>query len=125
MTAANVNVSEGLVSESCPEEVIGTSNSNGSSQKSDFDSVGQETAKFMMSFLLPQAIPLLKKAPRKKKAAASPPLENMPFGENTLKQNKETNVSTPGVVSFKISTILFFNPIYFCDHLLSILGFNI
>ncbi|XP_024018311.1 uncharacterized protein LOC21409112 [Morus notabilis] len=96
-TAADMIISEGLVSETDPEEERGTSNSNGSSQKSDFDSVGQETAKSMMSFLLPQAVPLLKKSSRKKKAAVSSS-EIMPFGENTPELNKKTNVSSPAVL---------------------------
>ncbi|XP_060958697.1 uncharacterized protein LOC115700532 isoform X3 [Cannabis sativa] len=64
---AEMVISEGLASESNPEEEIGTSNSG----KSEIDSVGQETAKSMMTFLLPQAIPLLKKSSRKKKAVVS------------------------------------------------------
>jgi hypothetical protein len=65
-------ISEGLLTESHPREEIGTSGSIASSEKSDYDSVGQEMAKSMMTFLLPQAIPLLKKASRKKKAMVSP-----------------------------------------------------
>lgn len=120
-------ISEGLVSESDPEEERGTSNSNGSSQKSDFDSVGQETAKSMMSFLLPQAVPLLKKSSRKKKAAVSPS-EIMPFGENTPELNKKTNVSSPGVVSFKIFIHLFshiFLAFNLSNYRLCLLSFNI
>lgn len=59
--------SQGLITESHPEEVIGTPNSNGNSERSDFDSAGQDIAKSMMTFLLPQAIPLLKNKSRKKK----------------------------------------------------------
>ncbi|XP_062162867.1 uncharacterized protein LOC133869800 isoform X2 [Alnus glutinosa] len=72
LTAANMVISEGLLTESHPQEEIGTSGSIASSEKSDYDSVGQEMAKSMMTFLLPQAIPLLKKASRKKKAMVSP-----------------------------------------------------
>ena len=98
ITAADMVLSEGLVSEPHPEEEIGTSNSNAGSEKSDFDSVGQETAKSMMTFLLPQAIPLLKKASRKKNTAVSP-LETLPCVVHSEKQNKDINPFPPGVVS--------------------------
>ncbi len=68
LTAADMVISEGLVNESHPHEEIGTSNFNVNSEKSDYDSVGLEMVKSMMTFLLPQAIPLLKKASKKKKA---------------------------------------------------------
>ncbi|GMY25815.1 hypothetical protein FCV25MIE_21057 [Fagus crenata] len=68
LTAADMVISEGLVNESHPHEEIGTSNFNVNSEKSDYDSVGPEMVKSMMTFLLPQAIPLLKKASKKKKA---------------------------------------------------------
>ncbi|OMO72056.1 hypothetical protein COLO4_27850 [Corchorus olitorius] len=42
------------------------------SEKSDFDSVGQEMAKLMMTVLLPQAIPLLKESSKKKRETISP-----------------------------------------------------
>ncbi|XP_048232822.1 uncharacterized protein LOC8264610 isoform X2 [Ricinus communis] len=65
-------VSEHLVNTSClEEEEAGTSNSNVGSEKSDFDSVGQDIAKSMMTVLLPQAVPLLKKTSRKKKKTIS------------------------------------------------------
>lgn len=72
LAAATMIISEGLVTESHPQEEIGISSSNVSSEKNDNDSVGQEMAKSMMTFLLPQAIPLLKKASRKKKAMGIP-----------------------------------------------------
>ncbi|PQQ04543.1 uncharacterized protein Pyn_31565 [Prunus yedoensis var. nudiflora] len=71
-SASNVVISEGLLTESHPEEETATSKSNASSEMSEFDSVGQEMAKSMMTFLLPQAIPLLKKGSRKEKGTVSP-----------------------------------------------------
>ncbi|KAF6140079.1 hypothetical protein GIB67_001820 [Kingdonia uniflora] len=53
--------------DSHPEEESITSSPNASSEKSDFDSVGRELAKSMMNFLLPQAVPLLKKKTSSKK----------------------------------------------------------
>ncbi|KAJ4961074.1 hypothetical protein NE237_020984 [Protea cynaroides] len=50
-----------------PEEDMDTSTSNISSQKSDYDSVGQELTKSMIRVLLPQALPLLKKMPTRKR----------------------------------------------------------
>ncbi|PON97232.1 Guanine nucleotide-binding protein, beta subunit [Trema orientale] len=92
ITAADMVISEGLGSEPHPEEEIGTSNSNVGSEKSDFDSVGQETAKSMMTFLLPQAIPLLKKASMKKNSALSP-LEILPRGLHSEKQSRAVMVT--------------------------------
>lgn len=68
LTTADLIISEGLVDESHLQEEIGTSNSNVNSEKSDCDSVGQEMVKSMMTFLLPQAVPLLKNSSRKKNA---------------------------------------------------------
>ncbi|KAL5553593.1 hypothetical protein UlMin_040994 [Ulmus minor] len=101
LAAADMVILDSLVSESPPEEEIGTFSSNASFQKSDLDSVGQETANFMMSFLLPQAIPLLKKSSksRKKKATVSP-LEVLARAHSE-KENKEIDVSSPGPVSLK------------------------
>ncbi|XP_043716398.1 uncharacterized protein LOC122664583 [Telopea speciosissima] len=45
-----------------------TSSLNISSQKSDYDSVGQELTKSMMTVLLPRALPLLKKIPMGKRS---------------------------------------------------------
>ncbi|XP_019074824.1 uncharacterized protein LOC100268093 isoform X3 [Vitis vinifera] len=68
LTAADMTIFEGSVTESHLEGEVGTYTSNGSSERSDFDSVGQEVAKSMMTVLLPQALPLLKETSRKKKA---------------------------------------------------------
>ncbi|XP_052187785.1 uncharacterized protein LOC127798326 isoform X2 [Diospyros lotus] len=70
LVAQNAVISEGMGSESHPEEIR---SSNASSRHSDFDSVGQEIAKSMMTVLLPQALPLLKIFSRKKKRVMSPP----------------------------------------------------
>ena len=103
--------SEGLVSGSNPDEEIGTSNSNVVSERSDFDSFGHETAKCMMTFLLPQAIPLLNKTSRKTKAAVSP-LEVPLCGVNSQKEYKENHPSPPGVVSLNLASYLFFLNVY-------------
>ncbi|KAJ0037653.1 hypothetical protein Pint_23475 [Pistacia integerrima] len=66
-TAHNV-IPEGLVTDSHAKEEMNTFNSTASSGKSDSDSIGQEIATAMMTVLLPQAIPLLNKVSRKKKA---------------------------------------------------------
>ncbi|KAF8399648.1 hypothetical protein HHK36_015517 [Tetracentron sinense] len=65
LVAIDTVMSEGLLTELHPEEEAATSTSNASSEKSDFDSVGQEVAKSMMTVLLPQAVPLLEKISRK------------------------------------------------------------
>ncbi|KAK8488689.1 hypothetical protein V6N11_019853 [Hibiscus sabdariffa] len=100
LTAADIVISDGMVTESHQEkeigtsnsnagseksdfdsvghglvtefhqEEIGTSNSNTGSEKSDFDSVGQEMTKLMMTVLLPQAVPLLKKSSKKKETSS-------------------------------------------------------
>ncbi|KAF2298973.1 hypothetical protein GH714_029469 [Hevea brasiliensis] len=72
LMTADVVVCEELVNKSHSEEETGTSNSNMSSEKGDFDSVGQDIAKSMMTVLLPQAIPLLKKTSSKKKKTIIP-----------------------------------------------------
>ncbi|XP_038705729.1 uncharacterized protein LOC120001458 isoform X2 [Tripterygium wilfordii] len=61
--------SEAQITES--HEEVGTSVSNMSSGKGGSDSVDQEMVKLMMTVLLPQAIPLLKKNPKKKKKSAT------------------------------------------------------
>lgn len=53
------------------QEVL-KSNSNPSLEKSDFDSGGEDVAKSMMTVLLPQAIPLLKKDSTNKKLTIEP-----------------------------------------------------
>ncbi|KAJ0094151.1 hypothetical protein Patl1_16657 [Pistacia atlantica] len=50
------------------DKKMDTFNSTANSGKSDSDSIGQEIATAMMTVLLPQAIPLLNKVSRKKKA---------------------------------------------------------
>ncbi|KAI4302182.1 hypothetical protein MLD38_037963 [Melastoma candidum] len=49
------------------KEEIAFDSSNGSSEKIDFDSVGEDIAKSMISLLLPRAIPLLTYTSRKKR----------------------------------------------------------
>ncbi|KAG8366476.1 hypothetical protein BUALT_Bualt17G0083900 [Buddleja alternifolia] len=66
----NVAMSEVLVTDSLPEDELGTSAYNTNSEKCDTDSVGQEIAKSMMTLLLPRALPLLKTFTRKKKKSA-------------------------------------------------------
>ncbi|KAK1273367.1 hypothetical protein QJS04_geneDACA021453 [Acorus gramineus] len=58
------------VKELPPEEEQGTflSSQNASSEKTDSDSPGQDLARSMMTVLLPQALPLLKKTYKRKKA---------------------------------------------------------
>ncbi|XP_022776714.1 uncharacterized protein LOC111318239 isoform X2 [Durio zibethinus] len=91
LTAANIVVSDGLVTESHQEEEeIGTSNSNTGSEKGDFDLVGQETAKLMMTVLLPQAIPLLKESSRKKREVISP-CKVLPHVVNSQEDNIDMN----------------------------------
>jgi hypothetical protein len=96
-------ISEGLVTESHPHEEIGISSSNASSEKNDNDSVGPEMVKSMMTFLLPQAIPLLKKASRKKKAVGSPS-KIVPCMVKSLWENNEARYSVdvppPGTEPF-------------------------
>lgn len=48
------------------------SNSNPSSEKSDFNSAGQDVAESMMSLLLPQAVPLLRNVSTDKEFSISP-----------------------------------------------------
>lgn len=105
LIALDMVISEGLVAESNLEEV-GASNSSGSQEKSDFDSVGQE----MMTFLLPQAIPLLRKASRKKKPSVSPS-DVFTCRMFPQKDNNETDVPSKGAVSLKAFLLffLFFN----------------
>lgn len=67
LTAADVAILEGSGTESQLEGEIGAYTSNESSDRTGFDSVGEEVAKSMMTVLLPQALPLLKKTSRKQK----------------------------------------------------------
>lgn len=61
LTFANIVVGEGLLAEPNAED-LANSTLNLTSKNNDSDSADQETAKSMMSYLLPRAIPLLKKA---------------------------------------------------------------
>lgn len=74
----DIVVPEELVMDSHPEEICSL-NINSGSERNDFDSVGQDMVKSMMTFLLPQAIPLLKKTSGRKKASTST-LESLPCG---------------------------------------------
>ncbi|XP_020533646.1 uncharacterized protein LOC105630963 isoform X2 [Jatropha curcas] len=87
--ATEVADSEELANKPYPKEEMGTSSSHLSSERSDFDSVGQDIAKSMMTVLLPQAIPLLKKTSSKKKRIVSPP-ENLPSIPALHEENNET-----------------------------------
>ncbi|XP_040962912.1 uncharacterized protein [Gossypium hirsutum] len=90
LITTNMVNSDGLVTESHQEEEIGTSNSNTGSEKSEFDSVGQEMAKLMMTVLLPQAVPLLKESSKKKKETISP-CNVLPHVMNSREDNIVTN----------------------------------
>ncbi|WCJ21520.1 DNA binding [Euphorbia peplus] len=71
ITLTNVVVLEDLENKSHRGEETCTSNLNVNSERSDFDSIDHDITKSMMSFLLPQAIPLLKGTSSKKKKAIS------------------------------------------------------
>ncbi|TYH96539.1 hypothetical protein ES332_A12G184200v1 [Gossypium tomentosum] len=90
LITANMVNSDNLVTESHQEEEIGTSNSNTGSEKSEFNSVGQEMAKLMMTVLLPQAVPLLKESSKKKKETISP-CNVLPHVMNSREDNIVTN----------------------------------
>ncbi|XP_065860602.1 uncharacterized protein [Euphorbia lathyris] len=96
----NAVVSDDLVNKSHPEEETGTSNWNVNSERSDFDSIGQDITKSMMTFLLPQAIPLLKKTSSKKTKAIS---SSEKFPPATVEKNTEhgffVETQSPGVDS--------------------------
>ncbi|KAK9276843.1 hypothetical protein L1049_006380 [Liquidambar formosana] len=92
--SAHMVISDGSPTESHPEEEMGTSISNASSEKSDFDSVGQEIAKSMMTVLLPQALPLLKKASKKKNTTIIP----LEISSCMVKSQEENNGSGHFVV---------------------------
>ncbi|XP_068326514.1 uncharacterized protein [Pyrus communis] len=104
-SALNVVISEGLVTESHPEQETDASKPNASSEINDFDSVGQEMAKSMMAFLLPQAIPLLKKGSRKEKGTVSPS-EILRCMVKSQEEINETSAPSPAFYSWLI--ILFF-----------------
>ncbi|KAE8648790.1 hypothetical protein Csa_007889 [Cucumis sativus] len=63
-------IPEELVMDSHSEEIFSLDTNLGSN-KNDFDSVGQDMVKSMMTFLLPQAIPLLKENSGRKEMATS------------------------------------------------------
>ncbi|KAK6157819.1 hypothetical protein DH2020_012067 [Rehmannia glutinosa] len=86
----DVAKSEVLVTDSFPEDEIGTSANNTSSEKCHIDSVGQEIAKSMMTVLLPRAIPLLKTFTRKKKKTEKP--SNFPT-HRSQEENNMPNIS--------------------------------
>ncbi|XP_061995172.1 uncharacterized protein LOC133713061 isoform X3 [Rosa rugosa] len=93
----DVVIADGLLTESHPEEETPTVKSNASSQNIDFDSVGQEMAKSMMAFLLPQAIPLLNKGSKKKKGSGIPS-EVLPFTVKSQKESNEITAPSPGLM---------------------------
>ncbi|XP_072988523.1 uncharacterized protein [Typha latifolia] len=62
------NGSSRVIKDSLPEVNPSPGSSNPSSERTDSDSTGQELAKSMMAFLLPQAVPLLKKTYIKRKS---------------------------------------------------------
>uniref|UniRef100_A0A6N2M7V0 FYR C-terminal domain-containing protein n=1 Tax=Salix viminalis TaxID=40686 RepID=A0A6N2M7V0_SALVM len=92
--------SQGLITESHTEEVIGTPHSNGNSERSDFDSAGHDIAKSMMTFLLPQAIPLLqnKSGKKKKTISYSEVVPNTPKPRENNDENRQfVEIQSPGV----------------------------
>lgn len=97
LTSEKVVVSESLAPELHPLEEMGTLTA--SSEKSDFDSVDQEIANSMMTFLLPRALPLLKTFSRKKKKIRNGS-EISPCREQHQKKDKRTDyhadVVSPG-----------------------------
>lgn len=68
--------------DSHPQEICPLDTNLGS-KRNDFDSVGQDMVKSMMTFLLPQAIPLLKDTSGRKKTATSN-LETLPCGNTYI-----------------------------------------
>jgi hypothetical protein len=63
----SIDYSLGEPFQSSSQQVDSSSGSYLSSEKSDLEAAEKEAARFMMSFLLPQAIPFLKKSKMKKK----------------------------------------------------------
>lgn len=92
------------MTDSHAKEEMDTFNSTANSGKSDSDSIGQEIATTMMTVLLPQAIPLLNKVSRKKKATLKAS-EYLSCRVNP-KKNDETSrfvdASFPGKLTLKI-----------------------
>lgn len=87
LTLANMVVSEGLLPEPNAED-LAESGLNLTFKNSDSDSADQETAKSMISVLLPQAIPLLKKASSKKHK------KNDMSGTLSCRSNRSDNCKT-------------------------------
>ena len=101
LSAADVANFEGSITESHLEGEMANYTSNGSSERSDFDSVGQEVAKSMMTVLLPQALPLLKKTSRKKKATNNHLRLPLCRAESLEENNGAcpiVNIASPGLV---------------------------
>jgi len=74
----DIIISEESVMDARPEEICSL-NRNSGSKRNDFDSVGQDMVKSMMTYLLPQAVPLLEENSGRKKTATSN-LETFPCG---------------------------------------------
>lgn len=87
-TSEKLVVSESPAPELHPLEEMGTLTA--SSEKSDFDSVDQDIANSMMTFLLPRALPLLKTFSRKKKKIKNGS-EISPFREQNQKKANRTD----------------------------------
>ncbi|XP_022968243.1 uncharacterized protein LOC111467538 isoform X1 [Cucurbita maxima] len=77
----DIIIPEESVMDAHPEEICSW-NRNSGSKRNDFDSVGQDMVKSMMTYLLPQAVPLLEENSDRKKTATSN-LETFPCDENT------------------------------------------
>ncbi|XP_058183113.1 uncharacterized protein LOC131301036 isoform X1 [Rhododendron vialii] len=88
LTSEKLVVSESPAPELHPLEEMGTLTA--SSEKSDFDSVDQDIANSMMTFLLPRALPLLKTFSRKKKKIKNGS-ENSPCWEQNQKKANRTD----------------------------------
>ena len=74
----DIIIPEESVIDAHPEEICSL-NRNSGSKRNDFDSVGQDMVKSMMTYLLPQAVPLLEENSGRKKTATSN-LETFPCG---------------------------------------------
>ncbi|XP_057461222.1 uncharacterized protein LOC130751632 [Actinidia eriantha] len=87
LNAGELVISERLAPELHPLEEMGTIEC---SERSDFDSVGQEIANSMITVLLPRALPLLKTFTRKKNTMINPS-ETSPCWEQKHKENCRTD----------------------------------
>lgn len=97
--AAHTDPTEDFLIESRPVE-LDTNHSGGNSEKSELDSVGQEIATSMMTVLLPQALPLLKKVSKKNKERNRRTLtKDDPLNDRKLLENDNidhsVNISFP------------------------------